>query len=54
VIEAEIQILKEGEINCSYTAWVGDRLIAEGTTGQKVFLKESLEKHFSRLSAKRD
>lgn len=54
VIEAVINFLTAGELNCTYTASVGDRLIAEGTTGQKVFSKENLKKHFNRLKEKRN
>jgi fluoroacetyl-CoA thioesterase len=35
------------EIVCSFEARVGDRLIADGKTGQKIFDKEKLAKRFS-------
>jgi fluoroacetyl-CoA thioesterase len=35
------------ELICSYEAKVGDRLIADGTTGQKIFKKEKLAQLFS-------
>lgn len=38
------------EIICAYEAKVGDRLIANGETGQKILKKEKLEKLFSNLT----
>lgn len=49
LFEAVIEELKGNEINCSFTAKVGDRLIAEGRTGQKILLKEKIEKLFEGL-----
>ena len=49
IFEAVIDELKGNEINCSFTAKTGDRLIAEGKTGQKILLKEKIEKIFSSL-----
>jgi predicted thioesterase len=43
---AHIDELKGNEVNCTFTAKVGDRLIAEGRTGQKILTKERLEKLF--------
>lgn len=34
-------------INCSFIAQVGDRIIANGTTGQKILLKSKLEEVFN-------
>jgi fluoroacetyl-CoA thioesterase len=34
------------ELICSFVASVGDRLIAQGTTGQKIFKRETLKKLF--------
>lgn len=36
------------ELICSYVANVGERLIAIGQTGQKIFKKEKIEKVFKR------
>lgn len=47
--EAVLEEEKGNEINCSFTAKVSDRLIASGSTGQKIFLKKKLEKIFERL-----
>ena len=47
--EATIDELKGNEINCSFTAKVGDRLIAEGRTGQKILSRERIEKLFAEL-----
>lgn len=43
-ITAAIDELKGNAINCSYAAKVGDRLIAEGRTGQKILKREKLDK----------
>jgi fluoroacetyl-CoA thioesterase len=42
--EATIDDLKGNEVNCSFTAKVKDRIIAQGETGQKILLKERIEK----------
>ena len=49
LFEMMIIELKENEVNCSFTAKVGDRIIAEGRTGQKILLKKKLEKIFGDL-----
>lgn len=49
LFEAVIDELKGNEVNCSFTAKVGERLIAEGRTGQKILLKEKFEKLFEGL-----
>ena len=49
VFEAMIDELKGNEVNCSFTARVGERIIAEGRTGQKILLKEKIEKLFEGL-----
>lgn len=46
---AVIEELKGNDVNCSFIAKVGDRIIAEGETGQKVLKKEKLEKLFEGL-----
>jgi predicted thioesterase len=46
LFEARIDELKGNEVNCSFVAKVGDRIIAEGRTGQKILLKEKIEKLF--------
>ena len=52
LFEAEIDELKGNEVNCAFTAKVKERLIAEGRTGQKILLKEKIEKLFSELKEK--
>lgn len=47
--EAVIDELQGNEINCSIKAYCGNRLIAEGRTGQKILLKEKIEEIFERL-----
>jgi predicted thioesterase len=49
-IDAEFDDIKDGEIICKYIAKVGDRLVAKGTTGQKILLKEKLAEIFDKLS----
>jgi fluoroacetyl-CoA thioesterase len=48
IFEARIDELKGNEVNCSFTAKAGDRVIAEGRTGQKILTKEKIEKLFNR------
>jgi len=49
-IEAIFAGFKEREIICDYMAKVGERLIAKGTTGQKILQKKKLDKIFDQLS----
>lgn len=49
VFEAVIDELKGNDINCSFTAKVGDRLVAKGRTGQKILLKEKINRLFDSL-----
>lgn len=49
LFEAVIDELKGNEINCSFTAKAGERIIAEGRTGQKILSKEKIEKIFEGL-----
>lgn len=48
-IEATIKELNGSEIICAIEVKVGDRLIATGETGQKVLLKDKLERYFAQL-----
>lgn len=48
-IEARISSLQKNEILCTITVQVHGRLIAVGTTGQKVLKKEKLDKIFENL-----
>ena len=48
---AIIEETKGNDVNCSFTAKVGDRIIAEGETGQKVLKKEKLENLFEGLKS---
>jgi fluoroacetyl-CoA thioesterase len=41
-ITAIIFELEKNKINCTYLASVGDRIIAKGTTGQKILSKEKV------------
>jgi predicted thioesterase len=50
LIEAEYNGIQEREILCSYIVKVNERLVAKGTTGQKVLQKEKLAKIFDKLS----
>jgi len=49
-IEGEFDGIKEGEIICNYVAKVGGRLIAKGTTGQKILPKKKIAEIFGKLS----
>lgn len=49
LFEAVIDELKGNEVNCSFTAKVNGRLIAEGRTGQKILPKEKIERLFEGL-----
>jgi fluoroacetyl-CoA thioesterase len=49
LFEAVIDELKGNEVNCSFTAKVLGRLIAEGRTGQKILLKERIENLYKEL-----
>lgn len=44
--EAKFVSIQKNEIVCSYTAKVGERLIASGETGQKILKKEKLKTYF--------
>jgi predicted thioesterase len=44
--EAKLASIQKNEIICSYTAKVGERLIASGETGQKILKKEKLKMYF--------
>ena len=48
-IEAKVESLNGHELICSILVKMGDRVIAEGRTGQKVLKKEKLEKIFSKI-----
>jgi fluoroacetyl-CoA thioesterase len=51
---AVIGAINSNEIICSYKAMVGDRIIAEGTTGQKILKKEKLNAIFERLESDKE
>jgi len=44
LFEAWIDRLEQNEIVCRYQASVQNKVVATGTTGQKVFAKEKIEK----------
>lgn len=54
IFEAIFKEWRGNEFVCTYTAKVGGRLIAEGSTGQKILKKEKLEKVFQNLSATKE
>jgi len=49
-IEAAFDGIRDNEIICSYEALVEGRLIAKGTTGQKILEKEKLAAIFDKIS----
>jgi len=50
-IEATVKTQERNELICTYEARGGDRLVAEGETGQKILKKEKLQKLFNQPSA---
>lgn len=49
MFEAVVEELRGNTINCSFTAKVNGRVVAEGRTGQKILKKEKIEALFSGL-----
>ena len=49
-IIAEYTGVEEREIICKYEVKVGDRLVAKGTSGQKILQKKKIAKIFDELS----
>jgi len=49
VYEAIMDEMYKNVVGCTFTAYVGDRLIASGRTGQKILKKDKLEKLFEGL-----
>jgi predicted thioesterase len=49
VFEAELKNIDGNAVICSYSAKVGDRLIARGEQGQKILLRQKLEKIFENI-----
>jgi fluoroacetyl-CoA thioesterase len=47
--DATILILDKNSIICSYHAYCGERLVAEGETGQKILKKERIERMFQEI-----
>ena len=48
VFTASVLKIRDNELTCTIEARIGDRIIAIGTTGQKMFKKEKLEQIFRR------
>lgn len=49
-ITMSIKSLVKNEIICSYRAQVGDRLVAKGLTGQKIFHKKRIHEIFDKTN----
>lgn len=49
VYEAVIDEMYKNVIGCTFSAYVGHRLIASGRTGQKILKKDKLDKLFAEL-----
>ncbi|RUA27564.1 MAG: hypothetical protein DSY77_17165 [Bacteroidetes bacterium] len=49
-VEAEFYDIKNREIICNYVVKVGERIVAKGTTGQKILQKNKLAQLFDGLS----
>ena len=50
-IVATLKAVNDHEVICSYEARVGDRLVADGETGQKILKKEKLAKLLENIRA---
>lgn len=48
VIESKVDAINGNELICSYTAFVNERIVANGTTGQKILKREKLKRIFSK------
>ena len=48
-IESSVLSINKNEIICKYEVYVGDRLVAWGTQGQKILKKAVLEEKFDQL-----
>lgn len=48
-IEATVTSLQKNELICAIKVMVGDRLIATGSTGQKILKKDRIRQIFTRL-----
>ena len=49
VYEAIMDEMYKNVVGCTFTAYVGDRLIASGRTGQKILKKDKLQQLFEGL-----
>lgn len=49
VFTAEIKSINKNEVICRFSASVGDRLIADGETGQKILKTDKLDRIFASL-----
>lgn len=49
---ATVEEMEGNKINCTFTAKVGERIIAEGRTGQKILKREKIERIFTELTDK--
>ena len=47
-IESKVEEINGNELICSYTAFVKDRIVASGKTGQKILKREKLATIFSK------
>lgn len=47
--EAEVVKIEKNEVVCKYTAKVGDRVVANGETGQKILKKEKVNRLFESI-----
>lgn len=51
-IEAVVKSFDRNELLCSYKASVGERMVAEGITGQKIFKKKRIAQIFNSMQRK--
>lgn len=50
IIKAEVSRLEGNSIDCNFWVYVGDRLVAEGQQGQKILLKEKVQRIIDQIS----
>jgi len=53
-IESEVKTLIKNELICTYQIKVGQRLVADGETGQKILRKEKIGQIFESLKTQND
>jgi predicted thioesterase len=50
-IRATLTVLEGNTVNCSFVVMVSDRLVAEGSQGQKILKKEKVDRLIEQIRA---